>query len=309
MEKNNEDKLAFKKRSNVIYFEVGAYYLIIAFALAMVLFLTAVPFQLWHLPVYLLPVFIIGWCQFSLSNALHEGLHKNFGKEHSEFWTALLTAYPIGFSMNYRHTHLEHHKYFGDKDKDPDYTGYCNFPKSKKEFIFRLLYNISGIAAIKQFFKENTSGNASADDEKKDSYVLLKLTCVQLVIMSLFFIAFLHVHVLAGLFAYGLFWILPLVTVAKFCSSTRLLCEHGTPKKKLVYRTITGSFFQTNSLGAFKFNYHGEHHIKPYIPYTKLKEAKQTMNLTIKNKDIAYEEYNYGYLALLLKWFRELPLT
>lgn len=303
--------MAIEQRSNIIYAEVAAYYLVIAASLFIVFRLANHDFKIWHVTLYLLSIFAIGWSQFSLSNALHEGLHKNFGKKHSEFLTAILTAYPIGFSMEYRNTHLDHHRYFGDKDKDPDYSGYCNFPKSKIQLLQRLLYNISGIAAIKQFIKENISVKDSKNDGPKmnDNSILFKLATMQLVIMGLFLLLFKDIHMLAGFFAYCLFWIFPLVTVAKFCSSTRLLCEHGTPKSQKVYRTITGTFIQTNSLGAFRFNYHGEHHIKPSIPYTNLKEAKETMNLTIRKGDIAYEEYNHGYFSLLLQWFRELPLS
>ena len=311
MEKYEDDRPALNERSNIIYVEVSVYYLVVAVSLCAVLFLATHDFKIWHPILYMLAFFSIGWSQFCLNHALHEALHKNFGKKHNEFLAALITAYPIGFTMGYRRIHLDHHRYFGDKDNDPDYGGYCNFPKSKMQFLGRLLYNISGIPAVLQFFKEHTSPKKKeerAEKEKEATHVLFKLAAVHLVILSLFILIFMKVHLLAGFFSYGFFWVLPLVTVAKFCNSTRLLCEHGSPKNQLVYRTITGNFFQTQSLGAFKFYYHGEHHIKPNIPYTKLKDAKETLNLNVKNKNIVYEEYNHGYLSLLIKWFREVPL-
>lgn len=293
-----------KPRSNIIYFEVLAYYLIILIIITGIKYVLTMEINFLVISYFLFSIIIIGWCQFSLSNALHEALHKNFGKKHNEFLSAILTAYPIGFTFAYRKTHMDHHKYFGNPELDPDFDSYSPFPKSKVDMLKRIIYNISGIAAIKQFFFENRK-NRKKDAGKSD---FIALTITQFFILTIFVLVFNEPFLISGVIAYIFFWLFPLVSIAKLFSSTRLLCEHGSPNNRLTFRTITGNIFQTNTLGAFKFNYHAEHHIEPYIPYSSLKQAKEIIKGSIRNKEVEYEEYQKGYFWLLYSWFKMLPL-
>lgn len=297
-------KDTYKESSNYIYLEVLIYYFIILLSLFIIKWLLLDKTNILLQAITILPFLVIGWAQFSISNAFHEALHFNFGKKHNEFLAKFMTAYPIGFNMNYRKEHFAHHKNFGDSTKDPDFPFYSNFPKSKLELLKRFAWNLCGIPAVIQYLQQKNFREYSKNN-KDHSY---EFFATHLLIMSIFILIFYSNSLLFGALSYFIFWIGPLITVAKFCSSTRLLCEHGSPKNELVFRTIKGNFFQTATLGAFNFNYHAEHHIKSYIPYTKLQIASNHLQLKDHLKDIKYEEFNGGYIRLIIYWFKILPL-
>ena len=302
----------YRDRTNFIYLEVGFYYLLIFSCIYCVSFLMNNLSLGVLISACVVSIGVIGWSQFSLSNALHEGVHKNFGKKHNEFLARILTAYPIGFTMkSVRVPHWDHHRYFGIEGKDPDFPFYSSFPQTKVMFIQRLLYNISGVSAIKQFYNQvfHQAGELTekASESQKKDFEFMYLVLVQLIILTLFILLFLNFGIIVGVLSYVALWIFPLATVAKFCSSTRLLCEHGSPDNTLVFRTITGSLFQTNQLGAFRFNYHAEHHIIPSIPYHRLSDAKDDIKGQIPDDSISYESFSGGYLRLIIKWFFEMP--
>ena len=135
----------------------------------------------------------------------------------------------------------------------------------------------------------------------------MALLAVQLVIFMLFYIWF------GNLYFYFIFWCLPIATIGKLCSSTRLLCEHSSAEKGWVFRSIDGPRWKTWLFGAFDFNYHAEHHLAPSIPFANLQELHKRNRWAIENNpnyqplEGRVEFYSGGYLGLLGKWFRELP--
>lgn len=256
--------------------------------------------------VYTLIFFVIGWSQFALSNGLHEALHKNLFNKNSDLIAAIITAYPIGLTMSYRDVHQAHHKHLGTA-KDPDLTDYINFPKSKLGLISRFLFNLSGIPAITQFFKL-MFGEQKVTRANNQLNEIIGLVIVQTFILVIFFALF------NSVFYYFFFWILPVITVGKFCSSTRLLCEHGSPDHEWVIRSIHGPRVKTWVLGPFDFNYHAEHHLAQTIPFPsleKLYDRHQDVVSRAKTEDLDYrvEIFEGGYLSLIWSWFMKLPWT
>ena len=250
---------------------------------------------------------VIGWCQFALFNALHEGLHNRFGNPHREVLAYALAAYPVGFDGNYRRVHLDHHKYFGDPGRDPDYPNYAGFPTSKRQFLWRLLLNLCGWYALLQFLgiRQGTA-DASKDSSNPAATetVLWKLMLAQALVLLLFAMT-------VGWFYYVWLWLIPLVTFGKFYASTRTFCEHGHPGNQPTIRTITGSFAGEKILGVFCFNYHAEHHRFTAIPCNRLAAASAALSdsvyAPVESGEPCYEHYKNGYLQLLVGWFRGLP--
>ena len=116
-----------KDASNAIYVQVASLYVVVG--LLVYFFASLEPgFTLYFLGASVLAWMIVGWCQFALFNALHEGLHNRFGNPHREFLSYASTAYTVGFDERYRKVHLDHHKYFGDPQLDPDYPNYADCP-------------------------------------------------------------------------------------------------------------------------------------------------------------------------------------
>lgn len=293
----------FQQAGNRIFLQVAAVYLLM---FACIFVVSSVEVD-WNLTFVLLSLFgwvVIGWCQFALFNALHEGLHMRFGNPHREFPAWLLTAFPLGFDEAYRSFHLAHHKYFGDPERDPDYTNYSNFPKTRGEFISRLLLNLCGWRALRQFFDIRQGLGNEERAKPAARYLPIRLLLTQALILALFSLT-------VGWFYYLWLWLIPLLTVAKFFTSTRTFCEHASPDNLAVIRTITGSFAGEKVLGVFCFHYHAEHHRHVAIPCNRLAAAHAALQLLLYSNSEPgqprYELFQQGYFRLLGNWFKDLP--
>ena len=148
---------------------------------------------------------------------------------------------------------------------------------------------------------------AAADGSEKSGgghRPMLKVLAVQGLIFLLFALS-------VGWFYYLWLWLVPLVTFGKFFTSTRTLCEHGSPDDEPVIRTITGPYAEEKLLGIFCFNYHAEHHYMVGIPYQNLQEAHTLLREELYQQPQSpaprYEHYDRGYLHLLYQWFAALP--
>jgi fatty acid desaturase len=245
----------------------------------------------------------IGWCQFSLSLAAHEAFHDNFGNPQRNWLAGVLTVYPIALTFSYKQVHWDHHRFAGDPDRDPDYAGFCEFPKSKLGFLMRFVRNASGFPAIWQYFGPSSLSSRGIG-LKITSGQLASLVAVQTTIAAFFWWQM-------GPISYLIFWIVPLITIAKLCSSTRLLCEHGSPDEPMVFRSITGRPWQVLTLGMFNFHLHAEHHMLPQIPAAGLLECFRRNQMSRSQENQAsvnlYRHFEGGYLNLLAIWFRDLP--
>lgn len=251
----------------------------------------------------------VGWCQFSLSNGLHEAIHNNFGNKQIDFIAEIILAFPIGFSFGYRDIHIKHHRYLGDPKLDPDYSYYSKFPKTKLEFIGGVLYMLSGGAAIKQFFIDNSKKRS----RKITKMFFLKKEIIGIVSMQI--IILLMFSLISKWYFYFIIWLAPLLTFGKLFAGLRSMCEHGDPEHIYVTRTITGNKLQTGFLGMFNFNYHGEHHICPWVSYGDLgafyDDYKDVFlyDKYYQLSDVRYRHFSGGYLKLLSIWFSNLPWT
>jgi fatty acid desaturase len=297
----------FKAPSNTIIVKVAAVYAVVLSTI--MLFSSLQPaFDARFVVSSIAAWLVIGWCQFALFNALHEGLHNRFGRPHREFLANALTAYPLGFDAFYQRVHLDHHKHFGNSECDPDYSSYANFPSSKRKFIWRLLLNLSGYPALLQFIgvrqnSQQTDNTAARGVGGKIR--LLKLLLAQLLILAIFGFT-------VGWLYYLWLWVIPLATFGKFFTSTRTFCEHASPDNQPTIRSITGSFLGEKILGVFCFHYHAEHHCYVAIPCNQLKAVHQAMQDSIyvvpAVGEPRYELYQRGYFQLLRGWYNGLPL-
>jgi fatty acid desaturase len=247
---------------------------------------------------------VIGWAQYSIGNGLHEAVHHNLKNKKSDRLAALLTAYPVGLTVMYRDIHLRHHRHLGT-ERDPELHLYTSFPQTKTALIVRILWFVSGVPAVLQFLQQQSS--AAAQGGRVSYAEPLALVGVQICLVSAFWWVF------GNPLYYLLFWALPIATVGKLLSTTRLLCEHGSPTRDWVVRTIDGSRWQTWLMGAFDFNYHAEHHLFPSVPYAKLEQLHRRhrdyfeQHPEYRPFDGRFEFFPGGYLALLGLWFRALP--
>jgi fatty acid desaturase len=280
--------------SNHIYIDLAMIYGLLIACIAVLSLLHQASWTWAYVPLGAAIYVVIGWGQFCLSNGQHEAIHHNFGAPHRESISMFLTAYPIGLTRAYRQVHFNHHRYFGDAVRDPDYGNYANFPASKLALLKRLLINVSGFIALRQFLRQETGQSSRFD--------VAQLVVVQLIILALF-------SMVTSPLYYCIFWLLPIITIARCCSFMRTFCEHANEisGEEFTYRSINGSTLQTLVLGMFRFNYHAEHHLYPSVPYPHLPRTSQIILQRAGPDQRIYEIYNGGYLGLLFHWSKSLP--
>ena len=305
-------KLVFKDREEFRSFHLGeersflVIVLLYAVAFAALGLVWAAARMPWAaaIPSYVGAFIVVGWAQYSLGNGLHEAVHHNLWNIRSDRLAEFLTAYPIGLTITYRDTHLGHHKHLGTQ-LDPEFSAYTSFPRTKGALILRFLWFVSGIPAVRQFLDQQRT---VASSSQRRSY--LDLACfvgLQLGLIALF------CWVFGNPIYYMIFWVLPIATVGKLLSTTRVLCEHGSPTRDWVVRSIDGSRWQTWIMGAFDFNYHGEHHLWPSVPYAQLERLRRLHSSYLEKHpeyqplEGRFESFSGGYVALLVHWFRILP--
>jgi fatty acid desaturase len=308
----NPAKVLFKDREGFQSFHAGEeqsfavialLYAIALAALALVWAAARIP-MVAAIPAYVGAFIVVGWAQYSLGNGLHEAVHHNLRNKKSDRLAALLTAYPVGLTIAYREVHLSHHKHLGTKH-DPEFPIYTSFPQTKSALISRLLWFVSGIPAALQFLEQQRS--AVSNGGKRSCLDLLCFVGVQLGLICLFWWGY------GNPLYYIAFWVLPTATVGKLLSTTRLLCEHGSPAHDWVVRTIDGNRWQTWVMGAFDFNYHGEHHLWPSVPYAQMRRLHRIHRSYCEQHpeyqpfEGRFEFFSGGYLALLYHWFCILP--
>ena len=264
-------------------------------AIALILYATTV---LENILLHILFFIVIGALQHRLSIFLHECLHFSLFKNKTlNIFVGKVSAYLIFFNWGYRKIHLKHHMHLG-QDDDPDAENYIHYPSGFKFFTKDLLLNLFGLAAFTQFLNQNLNfkkidTNVNSSSEKPP------LLIIQSLIFSFFFFS-------GFWWGYFVFWIFPLVTIAKTLAHFRNVAEHvllrPIPNNKNLerLRTIKSNFFEKFFFAPLGFNYHAEHHMFPGVPYHKLASLScRLMKQPYYKENIDY--YNGGYCSLLIK--------
>jgi fatty acid desaturase len=247
---------------------------------------------------YSLFFIIIGALQHRLSIFLHECLHFSlFRNRILNIVVGKISAYLIFFKWEYRKIHLKHHMHLGH-DNDPDAENYIHYPSGFKFFLTDLLINLFGFAALLQFLNQSLNF-IKTDTQSNSSSETIPLLSTQSLIFSLFFFS-------GFWWGYFVFWIFPLVTIAKTLAHFRNVAEHvllrPIPAKQDLerLRTIKSNFFEKFFFAPLGFNYHAEHHMFPGVPYHNLASLScRLIEQPYYKTNIDY--YQGGYCSLLIK--------
>ena len=269
----------------------------------------------WFLPLLV----VIGWLQYAIVQAMHEAIHQVYKKNKLEYLAAnILLFYAVGLKPSYRQIHLDHHKYFGSVEQDPDAVVYSHFPHSRWQLISHLLLNFVGLMAVVQLGRQhlglsdsNKKGNNSKTKTnsthfrtkgREELVQLITLCAVQLLILATFswFLSWLD---------YVLFWLLPLFTIVKTLSYIRVLAEHGDKHQIYALRSFSASWAARYLWGPFGFAFHAEHHWFANIPYYKLPQLSAEIAAcgVAPKAGQTLENLNYSHVCLIYRWFCQLP--
>ena len=244
-----------------------------------------------HPAVYVAAGLLVGNRQYALLLLVHECAHYLFRRRNTEGralpWATndlignVFCAWPVGISVQrYRDLHFQHHKHLGT-ERDPDHEYYCE--RVTRARLVRLVCNgLLGVRALVTVALYYLPGRASAvpapttkavEGAKAGSArgrgVMVGLVGTQLVIMGAF--------VASGhWWAYGLLWLLPILTIVPTLNHLRTTAEHApdlvpagaTPLP--ITRSNLANLFERELLGPVQFFYHHEHHLYPSVPFYNL---------------------------------------
>ena len=220
----------------------------------------------------------MGYGQYMLLQLMHESIHQVFTKpSFKSFLMAVFHNFSLGVGRSYSELHMDHHRYFGEAKKDPDYPTYIEYPKSKLHFLSVLLKHLSGYKALKQLitWQKKPSSRYKWD---KLNVIILQLSLLMMA------------YQLGQAWAYFIFWAFPLMSVVKVLGYLRIIVEHGAPNEQVALRSLRGNALICNILGPYGFQYHAEHHKVPNLPYAKLK-AQEGVEV--------YEGNHFTYLWIM----------
>jgi fatty acid desaturase len=244
---------------------------------------------------------IIGLLQYLLVQALHEAWHYHKGKSYFEtiFVTNIL-SFLLFIPLTARKIHFHHHKNLGDSINDPDYV---IPPENIYQLIFQSIFYLSGIDAIKRYFKLNNISDLSKERFYEKTINSLSILSVQILFffnLNFFFnIVFIDFIIL---------WVLPLITIVNFLNKIRLIAEHGIGYGGTNLKSFSKNNLINRFLGAFGFVNHAEHHVYPNIRYYSLEKIKKDFNnLYLNDKNIVKVEYiNNNYFSYIFSSLKKI---
>jgi fatty acid desaturase len=265
-------------------------------------------FYLQYWLVFVLSMLFIGGAQHGLSLAAHEGSHFLMFKSRriNDIVSRYFFSAPvlIPFSL-YRKRHAQHHEFLAtNKDTKELYK--------RKIVGINLFFEIIKSILIYDFFSQVLSvlkrfvySNAKSDSKfplfslfkKEFLYDIFSIIVAQALILLIFLFSL-------DIKFYLSFWILPLLSTRMLFAKLRSIGEHQPKLFRSNANTIYYGNSETPIIRTFKsnqiekllfsplnFNYHGEHHIYPYVSYQNLPKLHE-MFLIDPNMSILR---NYGY--------------
>ncbi len=235
-------------------------------------------------PLAIVAIVIIGALQHRLSGLGHEASHFSLfrNKLANDLVSDLLLMFPaFSITQQFRATHLDHHRYTNDPEKDPDARRLGNgvpgvFPLAKKRFLIRYVLgcmwppNLIGYILSQG---HNAGIFVRGSTPLRNAYPLW-VAVTLLVVMWAAILGLMYV--VTGLLALFLFWWVPLLTSYSFFMQLREIAHHSNAPDS---GDLTNSrVFRVHPLlNACVFPYgqafHLTHHMFGILPHYHAAEA------------------------------------
>lgn len=257
---------------------------------------------------YVAAAAVVGSRQGALANLAHDAWHGLcfVPRSLNNRIGAWLYAYPVGIPFHHdRRRHLAHHTRVGFRD-DPDWVNYSNTGRQTRArligFLAGRLLGTLLLSTVWSVAVRRRARIAVADDARglPARHEWLRIAACQALLVGAFTSGI-------GVWAYPLLWLLPLSTIAAFCSVVRAFVEHNDEDDEVPVehrlRDYSPGPLEAAWFSPCHFHYHALHHAYPSIPHYRLPEAKAQAT--------AAGRYRFpiapGYLRSLGRHLRDLP--
>ena len=226
----------------------------------------AIAIRIHHPVTWVVAFLLMGRMHAQFASLMHEAAHRLLFKNRRA--NDLVGHWLLGFPMlsstaAYRRVHMAHHREEFGPD-EPDIPLYANYPISQASLRRKLVRDITGQTGYK-LFRNFLRGFRSPDIRVRRT--TLQMTCVQIVIFSLFLIA--HHPLL-----YITMFVLPYFTLWRVINRLRSIAEHGGLRADDDRRIATHSVVQHPLarfyLVPYGIGFHLAHHADSGVPFRNL---------------------------------------
>ena len=231
--------------------------------------------------VTLVAVAVIAGRQLALNNMVHEASHYLLTRDKrlNDLLCDMFFATPHLISTEgYRTKHLPHHTHLGHPPEDVEFKARYLF--RGRRFLWRSLWAVAGGTSLVTAASYGTGAPKSMNTMR--SFILIAVTNGALLA---------YCWALGSPWAYFYLWPLPLLTLAGYLGTLRVVAEHqpvsyaefpeedfDSPLEPPLTRSIPAGPVARFFVAPLNFCYHFEHHAFPAVPYASLPKLHRLLH-------------------------------
>jgi fatty acid desaturase len=258
------------------------------------------------IPLCVLGMAVIAALQHRLSGLGHEASHYVLFQNRlaNELVSDLLCMFPLmAMTQRFRITHLGHHQFLNDPQRDPDVPRLhfdedrYPFPMSKARFWYRyVLLSFWPPALLRYLYGQAKNANVTAGmREPRCVYRFRVGRCLR----GAFWMPVLtFVHLSGSWPVFILFWVIPLLTFYAFFMQLREIAHHSNAPSEGEFRHSRN--FHCNPIlnwAVFPYgqDYHLTHHVFGFLPHYNLAKAHEILMRYPPYREQAISCYGYFF--------------
>lgn len=236
-------------------------------------------------PLAALGVALVAAIQHRLSGLAHDASHHVLFRHRlaNELASDLLLMFPlVAMTQAYRAAHLGHHRFVNDPGRDPDLLRLNRprphrFPVSRAEFwrkyVLANLWPPSILAYLLGRARAANLGDEGAGPDLRGPYRRRVARCLR---GAYWMTALAVVHALGAWPVFGLFWVVPLLTVYPLLMQLREIAHHmNAPDAGDLTNSRVFRVHPLLEAAVFPYGqaFHLTHHLFAMVPHHRLAEA------------------------------------
>ena len=247
---------------------------------------------------------------------IHDGAHRCFhpNSRVNDFLTDFLCAFPLlTFTQSYRAFHLCHHRFEGDKEKDPEIAVYNHQGRGVRDFQFFLSFILKGLTGyssvlfIRDFLRFIQRPEILAIFPMPSARRNILFLCYHFGLIAV-------CYGLTGSVWILLFWYYCYISFAMMFLKLHGLGEHqisAYEKHDVPYTTYTRRCSPLLWFFVYPLNsgLHLEHHSFSSVPWYKLPEVRKKMEGSAKYRDeiqsMTLESYFFGANSVISREYKK----